>query len=486
MPETHGVAREAAQDSYRRLPVEQILVERDARQRRDLEVQDLKASIRQIGILTPLLVRQDGDEIWLVAGERRLEAARQLGLPDIPVRFLHELSPLELQIIELEENVKRQELPWRDLVQATGRVHSLYGMVDEGWNQVKTAQALSLSEGNLSLILRVYADLDSTVIAKSTTIREAYNALGRQDQRRNGDLLQELLDQPEQTEGLPGETLVPALARASGQYNGTSQSSPSLALTAGSGPRGLAPEPVLCAEFLTWARRYSGPKFNLLHLDFPYGVNVFGGDGQFTGVDASGYDDAEDVYWGLLEGFLEVLPRLISVSAHLMFWYSEKHGARTRALFSERASFLEFEQFPLIWVKSDNAGIAAKVNRSPRHIYETCLLASRGGRQLVRVASDAYSAPTDKRLHPSCKPEPVLRHFMGMLVDGGTELLDPTCGSGSALRAADSLGAKRVLGLERDESYARSAKQALEAARKLRAAELLSGPGQGAISAFGK
>jgi len=44
---------------------------------------------------------------------------------------------------------------------------------------------------------------------------------------------------------------------------------------------------------------------------------------------------------------------------------------------------------------------------------------------------------------------------MQMFVDENTTLLDPTCGSGSALRAAESLGARHVLGLEKDEEYAK-------------------------------
>jgi predicted RNA methylase len=52
-----------------------------------------------------------------------------------------------------------------------------------------------------------------------------------------------------------------------------------------------------------------------------------------------------------------------------------------------------------------------------------------------------------------------------MCVDSTTRLLDPTCGSGSALRAAKSLGASAVLGLERDASYADEARRSLVGSR---------------------
>jgi 2-polyprenyl-3-methyl-5-hydroxy-6-metoxy-1,4-benzoquinol methylase len=153
-----------------------------------------------------------------------------------------------------------------------------------------------------------------------------------------------------------------------------------------------------------------------------------------------------------------------------MFWYSVRHHDLTMSMFRELAPSLVFYPFPLIWLKSDNAGIASDVRRHPRHIYETCLLATRGNRHILKVVGDAYSAPTDKRWHASTKPEPVLKHFMSMLVDQDTTLLDPTCGGGSAIRVAEELGARTVLGMDIDESTVGNARQALRAARMLRTA----------------
>jgi DNA modification methylase len=155
-----------------------------------------------------------------------------------------------------------------------------------------------------------------------------------------------------------------------------------------------------------------------------------------------------------------------------MFWLSADTDIveATKRRFAQQAPSLKFHKFPLIWVKSDNAGIAGDALRSPRHTYETALLASRGERQIVQIKADAYSAPTDKRLHPSTKPEPMLRHFFTMLVDDHTSMLDPTCGSGASLRAAESLGASRTLGLEIDPAFAEPARRELKNARALRAA----------------
>ena len=61
-------------------------------------------------MIQPIVVT---DDLVLIVGERRLAASIFLGLPDIPARFASELDPIELQIIELEENLKRKIFPGR-------------------------------------------------------------------------------------------------------------------------------------------------------------------------------------------------------------------------------------------------------------------------------------------------------------------------------------------------------------------------------------
>ena len=61
----------------------------------------------------------------------------------------------------------------------------------------------------------------------------------------------------------------------------------------------------------------------------------------------------------------------------------------------------------------------------------------------------------------SVKPQSMLQHFLSMLVDGTSAILDPTCGSGSSIRAAQALGAASALGLELNPSFATTAQNKL-------------------------
>lgn len=77
---------------------------------REEPLEELAQSIREQGILQPLLVRKgEKGEIELVAGERRLRAARKVGLQEIPCRIL-KISPQEAREASLLENIQRQDL----------------------------------------------------------------------------------------------------------------------------------------------------------------------------------------------------------------------------------------------------------------------------------------------------------------------------------------------------------------------------------------
>jgi|SRR6516225_221832 ParB/RepB/Spo0J family partition protein len=427
------------------------------RQRSDLDtahsrgIGSLEDSIRTRGLINPITIDQDYN---LIAGGRRLAACKKLGHPSILCRFIEDLDLIERQIIELEENVKRSDLSWRDQVRAVKRLHDLHCEERETWTQRDTADAVGLAYGTVSQILRVAEDLDHPRIEHANSCEQAYNGLKLIDQRRHETVLSSVRDAARHV-----MTRLHMVASADGTTH-LKEMDPL--------PTRAEPPPsLLNANFLEWAPAYSGPRFNFIHCDFPYGIEFNKGPQGGRDKDAR-YSDTADVYWTLLECLCTNLDHLMATSAHLMFWFSMEHYTETLAYFAARAPSLQFLRQPLVWTKSDNVGILADPRRRPRNTYETCLMAAREDRPIVKSVANWYSAPTDKRYHPSTKPEPMLRHFMQMFVDGTTRLLDPTCGSGAALRAAESLDAHQVLGLELDLEYYESALIALKSFRTMR------------------
>lgn len=465
----------AIEDHYLRIPLEQIHVAAD-RQRRAIDVTDLIPSIRIRGVVHPIIVERFGDNqqsYQLIAGERRLTASRQLGLPNIPARLTSDLSGTEKQILELEENIKRRDLIWQDEALAVQRIHKLYLDTDPNWTHDNTNEVLGFTgRGMVSVYLQVAEEVTkgNKNVLSASGLRAAYNMIARRTDRAVADAMNDFLSEPEvQDAGLFAYS--DSGTDNSGLGNGAGTESGGNIRSNKNDPT-IPPESILNLSFLNFAPTYSGPPFNFLHCDFPYGIGHHKSD-QGNSEQWGGYDDSEDTYWTLCQALCANLDRLVAPSAHILFWLSsdiERQIATVR-FFAASAPSLTFRTVPLIWLKTDNKGILPDPARGPRQIYETALFASRGDRLIVRAVSNAYGSPGTKELHQSEKPEPMLRHFFSMFIDENSRVLDPTCGSGTSLRAAESLGAKEVLGLEIDEKHVEGARIALRRSRVLRQAE---------------
>ena len=93
-------------------------------------LEELAASIRALGILQPLTVRR-GPEGWeLVAGERRLRAARLAGLSQVPCIQI-QADGQESSLLALVENLQRRDLDFVEEAQALARLISVYHLSQE-------------------------------------------------------------------------------------------------------------------------------------------------------------------------------------------------------------------------------------------------------------------------------------------------------------------------------------------------------------------
>lgn len=424
---------------FRSIPLSSITVSQD-RQRKELAgIEELAASIARNGLINPILVTED---LVLVAGERRLTACRALGWTAIPVHFTSDLSPHELEILELEENVKRVDLSWQEHVTAVTRYHKICKQDNPSWTLDNTAEALGVSGAHVSRFLALGKALEEgdPAILNADKLSVAKGIIERRTSRKESSL-SDLVS-----------SMVPAPARSlTVSPDGKEQ-------TLGEDfypVEELAEEepwtPFLLQDFSAFA---TTARFNFLHCDFPYGVNAnkhAQGAGQAFGT----YADSADVYFQLLDTLASFCETNVADSAHLMFWFSMDFYSVTK----ERLEAMGWKvnPFPLLWFKSDNSGILPDPKRGPRRNYETAFLCSRGDRQIVRAVSNVCACPNTKIIHMSEKPVPMLAHFFRMFVDDSTVMLDPTMGSGNAVRVSEAMGAALSLGLERDETFYKNA-----------------------------
>ncbi len=135
----------------RLVPIEDI--EPNPRQPRQTlgDLSELTASIREKGILEPILVRPLGSRFQIIAGERRFRAATEAGLAEIPC-VVRETSDAETMEIALIENLQRKDLSAFEEADGLKTLAETYGYTHE-----KMAQKIGKSRSSLTETLSLTA-----------------------------------------------------------------------------------------------------------------------------------------------------------------------------------------------------------------------------------------------------------------------------------------------------------------------------------------
>jgi ParB family chromosome partitioning protein len=446
------------------LPISQITVPEGRHRKSFKDIEELAMSIERNGLLHPIVVKRDGT---LVVGERRLRACQLLGDETIPAQYFDELNPQEARCAELEENIKRQDLTWQEDCLAHLEFHAGQEELHDGiWSTEMSADYLGCGLRSLQQRLEVAREIDAgnDKLAGCDSFSAARTILARDRDRAVGGELQ-VLDDSILADIVTG--------------NGPKVTGPTP--TPGGGveippppwernPHRPAEEDITCEDFRVFAQEYEGEPFNLLHIDFPYGIRQDESD-QGSASSWETYEDGPEVYWSLLRCLLRHKDRLLAESTHLMFWLSMNYYAPTLEAFTQEGFVVNPR--PLIWAKSDNVGIIPDALRGPRQVYEAALLISRGDRKIVTPVSDVCYKPGSRKdaRHQSEKPWGVCSHFLRMLVDEHTTMLDPTCGCGNALAVGWRFGARAVRGLDFNDDCTESSRKILNQTRMLMAGE---------------
>ena len=118
------------------------------------DIDGLAQSISQNGILQPLTVRRTDDRFQLVAGERRLRAAKLLGMEFVPCIAVT-MTERNSAVMALIENIQRRDLSVFDEAEAIARLIDFYGMTQEdaavklGKSQSSVANKLKIGRAHV-------------------------------------------------------------------------------------------------------------------------------------------------------------------------------------------------------------------------------------------------------------------------------------------------------------------------------------------------
>ena len=184
------LAVECIKESERVCMLEECRILSNKRQPRKLfeerSILSLADSIHRHGILQPLSVRKEGQNYELVAGERRLRAARLLKMKRVPCIIIN-IDEETSAIISIIENIQRQDLNIFEEAMAIMTLKELYAMTQES-----IARTLSVSQSyvaNKLRILRLSPEEQRKIIEQGLSERHCRALL-----RLDGELRSEALD----------------------------------------------------------------------------------------------------------------------------------------------------------------------------------------------------------------------------------------------------------------------------------------------------
>lgn len=445
----------------RLIPSTDIIIKPD-RQRQEFEpgaLQDLKSSIEDRGLLHPPVLRQEGKTWVLVAGERRLKAMTEIydlggffmydgeRIPDgmIPFSNIGDLTDLEAEEAELDENLKRKDLTWQEHAAAVARLHKLRGSQREarvaeyetGMNargfvpdpvilaqrQTYADTALELtgkSEGAYQDAIRkeiiVSRHLDNPAIAKAKSADEAFKILKKQEESAKNV----------------------ELARVVGATFNSSQ------------------HELFNANCLSIMQEYiDGPAdklFDVILTDPPYGMGAdsFGdAGGKMTGIEHR-YDDSPESWRDLMGLWTTLSYQICKPQAHAYVFCDFDMFHELKALM-QKAGWYVFRT-PIINHKV-NSGRVPLPDQGPRRQYEIILYAIKGKKQTTHIYPDVLSCTADENMsHGAQKPVAVYQNLLQRSVRAGDRVFDGFAGSGTIFEAA-SLFKCTAVGVEMNPEY---------------------------------
>lgn len=398
-----------------------IVVAKD-RQRQDLSTDsliELAESIDENGLIHPIVVRRgEGAQLLLVAGGRRLGALDFLWMKGkevrcgtqvftdgmVPCLYLGELDPVDAYSIELEENLRREDLSWQDRARAISRLSELRNM--QAGRPPTTAELAAdlyaVAEGKSAEIVRTHLlvarHLDDPDVSAAPTARDALKVLKRKEElKRSAEL---------------GEAVGATLTARS--------------------------HTLLKGDSLELMVSLANESFDVILTDPPYGIEAQEfGDSAGKTKGAHQYDDSYDS-WRQMAAELSINAfRLAKPQAHA-YVFCDLDNFHELADYMRVAGWEVFRT-PIIWF-NPTAMRAPWPTMGPQRKWQSILYAVKGKRPVTKLYQDVITAPSDINLnHQAQKPVALYEDLLKRSIRPGDTILDPFCGTGTVFPAAHNM-----------------------------------------------
>lgn len=395
-----------------RIKREQLTIAPD-RQRGNLlpeHIAEKADSIRKIGLLHPPVCSIVDGRIELRAGETRLAGIDMLAAEgesftcgtevfppgELPITLMSELTPIQAFEVELEENVKRQPLPWQREAEAYAKLHKL-----------KLAAGL--------------AGRDALRETQATIARIAPGEVKKLAEVHQAILLGDHMDNPEVAKAANRRDALKVIARVLRKEEDKAAAAP-------------PPASIIHGDAIEVLRTLPDAHFDAIVTDPPYGVEIE--QLSYQKSSEQKYDDTYDNWCELMAALWPELRRVLKPNAS-GYMFCDLSNFASLVKEAKRQGF-ECYPKPLIWDRSPDGRLTTP-EKWPRRCYECLLYFRRGDRPLYEIRGDVLHYPADhneENYHGAKKPVALFVDLLERVCRPGDRVLDAFAGSGPLLRAA--------------------------------------------------
>lgn len=407
-------------DMQKEFPVGDI-IEGD-RGRQDYgDMDEFAETIAAYGILQPLVIRQDN---LLLAGGRRLRAARQLKIKKVPIVKVETKGEVEDLEIELIENVGRKDMHWSERCRLEKKIFSFRLERDKDWAQSKQAKMLGVSPSTMTRRLQLAEYLDIVPeLAEEEGITQAFSRVKRMIQDHEVKKSLKKREQEEESKKPVRPTKGRKQEAEAAQEVGMWWAEDSYKI--GDAIKGLS--------------KVRAGSYYFAEVDPPYAIDL--GDKSKRLKDSHHTDSYEEIspdeYPNFVQAVAKLVFRALRPDTFCVWWYAPEWYSLVCSSLEEGG--FKINKVPAIWVKGQT-GQSNAPETNLAGCYEPFIVARKGSPRLFKPGRSNVFAfepvrPSEK-YHRTQRPETLMREIIETFCPKNGWLISPFLGSGTTLVSA--------------------------------------------------
>lgn len=388
------------------IPIEMIQVKDRYREDKG-EIEPFAENMKEVGQITPIVVAPiagKAGRFRLLAGERRILAAKHLGWETIRAELRAGDTTEGKLNVELSENVQRKAFHWPEIANLERAIFELRKKKDKNYTLRDAEEDRELSKTAIGRRIQMAKALDLLPeLAECETQDEAWKAYKKLEeaagiQHLRSKVAPEVLEAPQW---------------ASDHYR--------------------------VSDCITGMAELEAETFDFAEFDPPYAIDLLRRKARNEGAGhTEDYNEIlDDDYPAFMKATLAEMYRLLKPNGFAVVWYAfQWHGPVFAWL--KQAGFA-INPVPGIWYKGQS-GQTAQPDIALASCYEPFFLARKGQPRMMKQGrSNVFhfsTIPPSRKIHPTERPPEMLDSLLETICFPGSKILVPCLGSGATLRAA--------------------------------------------------